>query len=951
MNSSVFFNALKRQAENGSFVFALAFIVYLASLAPDLSLWDAGEFIACGSRLDVGHPPGAPLFWLLMRLATSLAPAAYAALACNVLTALCMATAAMLLSLVTRQLLLWQPCGLSRRAVTVAQHVAGLFFAFSGSVWAVAVETEVYALAALIAFAMLWLALRWRRVGEDRLLFLLAFLCGLAAGVHWLAWLALPAVGVVIGSSRGRRGIFVGFFAAALLSISLVWFASAGAFSLPLAFELFAVNVFALKPGFAFAFAIIFGVALLFGAARAPHHVVRSVASFAFSLSLGFLLCLVPLIRASQGVAMSVSSPSDPFRLNDYLCRSQYGSRPLFSGPSYASQPSGVVSRCVTRLADDRYLSVEMPYEYLYPDSQLVFFPRMTEPDDASLYAYAAWSSSPNVPDAQPSFADNLRFFLRYQFGHMFLRYFLWNFCGRQNDHIGDGGFADGNFILGLPPLDQARLHISAYDDARHGCIQLFSLPLVACLFGIALFLARRRWRSAAVVAALALVSGPALALYLNMPPYEPRERDYVFIIFFAAMAIPLALAVAHLFNALARRRLHILAVAIAVCLPALALVSGFQACNRSADHLPAALATSLLDACPPDAMLVVGGDNDTYPLWYAQEVLGHRTDVRVVNFSLLSAPWYASQMLRASHGSRPLRAQHLADVADLRQLSLFFPESDSFPDSLSIADLADAHVAASSQSGIFLFLPTRNVQVHLPDSAVTIHIDAPDLQSSEVLLLELLDSNPDRPLCLLPDVVDSHSLGLDPLIWDLGPLQFVVPDTAAVSPFRRWQLASSSFRLPDADSFLISPDEEQQLVRLHIRPMMCCAASEALQRSDDEGARQLLRRCLSWMPTSCAPADSNLIHMALLFNQAHDPGRARQILADVADHYADAYHMALAIALSDPMSSQNFMIREMAGIHSLLDALQVTGNSDIAVGLRDLIQPPAAPAHSPLLH
>lgn len=938
-------SAAKGWAGGGLPVFCLAFVVYVLTVCPTVSLWDGGEFVCCAAGLDVGHPPGAPLYWLVLRLAVMLFPSGCEALACAVTSAACCASAAAVLSLCARRLLAaaWPSAPLA--ALRAAGFAAGLSWAVCGSVWAVAVETEVYGAAVLLGLLVLWFVLRWRGGGSPRLLLLAAFAVGLQAGVHWLGWLLLPVSALVAGWAWGRRGAAVGFLGGCAAVAVLVWLASGGAFEAAAMADVLCVNVFGWRLGVGWGVAAVLPPAVLLLVAARGRGPVASLSLGCFLVSLGFLTYAVPLFRAMSGVAVSVSSPSCSQRLLDYMGRRQYGGRPLLLGPTYASRPDGVVFAPRMAFSDSlrRYVPSVEAVDYSYPSGQLSLFPRMTETAPEARWAYRVWAAPDAWPDSVPDLAANVRFFVSYQLGHMMARYVMWNFCGRQNDAIGDGGYEAGNFISGIMPLDRARLRLVEYDPPSSGRVSLFGLPLIVALAGLCLLFRRGRRRLLLVVGLWVLLCGPALALYVNMPPFEPRERDYVFLPLYAAFCLCVGASVCALCCRLLSLRgaaawLRLAPVgAAAVSLPALMCCQGWVAADRSGGSVAEGMAVSLLNLCPPDAIVITGGDNDTYPLWYAQQVLGHRRDVRVVNYGLLSADWHVASLLRPGRAAQPL-AMRFGTLAASRRLSGLYlsPEGG---DTLS---LDDVRMVSADGTDVTCYLPAANVRIPLADTSVTISPGCDRLEVQELLLLDVIASNPGRKVCLLPGVAPER-LGLSQWLFDAGPVAYLEPRPGAAEPMRLWRLLRGAVRLPDADLCPPSADEAAQLRRLRFRQMCAGAACEALARADTVAAREALTRSLAWMPPRVEPTDTALVRVAELLHRAAMPGLARHVLIHVADRLSARLRWAAALRPVAPLAARSMEAEAEALMPGLIDALRATGNADVAVSLADLARSAAS--------
>lgn len=927
-------NLIKSWAVCESLVFCLALFVYALTLRPDIALWDSGEFVCAAAGLDVGHPPGAPLYWLVLRLFSMLFPAGCEALACNVVSALTCAAAAAFLCRCVRMLLSLYVASLSSLARDVAGVCAGLTWAVTGSVWAVAVETEVYGAAALISFFTLWCALRWRTGGGSfRFLALLAFSVGLTSGVHWLGWLLLPVSFVVIGSAWSRRGMLIGLLVGCLAVPMLVFMASGHVFDAAVLVDELCVNVLRMPVMVGWGIAVVLALSLLLFVAAKSTGLLSRAALMAFLVLIGFTPYALPMLRSASGVPLAVSSPSDPVRLTDYMARRQYASRPLLYGPTYASVPYGIEHEArMDYDADSKtYLPRDVRVRYDYPSDQKSIFPRMTERDEAAMWAYRQWANPDGWPDSIPSFASNVRFFLRYQVGHMMLRYVLWNFSGRQNGALGDGGYDAGNAITGIPVLDRHTLGLVDYDEPSSGRVSLFAIPLILSVIGFCLLARKGRRKMLFALGVWILICGPALALYVNMPPFEPRERDYIFLPLYAAFAIGVGVSVAFLFEFVARklsRFRRLIAVVFSLAVPSLMAVQAWASSSRHSDTIPTRLATSILNLCPPDAIIVTGGDNDTYPLWYAQQVLAHRCDIRVVNYSLLNASWHLASLVRSGRADAPLTIPHahLALADSLSAIYLLPGDGDTL-------SLSDVHKVDLFQGYSDFCIPSYHIRIPLADTSVVISPKSAVLSPNALLLLEIMAFNPSRPLCLMPGAV-TDSLGLEPFLQDVGPLAYLTAKPSAdVRPLFR------AFSLPDADRFSPTDDEVAQLSRLSIRRFCLDAANAYVANSDGKSALRALRSSLSWQPAACSPSDTTLLSTALLLCRLGDTQLCRQTLSVVADYCSLRLRWAANIEPNAPVAARRMRDTVTPLLLDLITTLRQTGNADIATALADIAE------------
>ena len=917
-------------------VFCLALVVYILSLRPGVGLWDAGEFVCSGSCLDVGHPPGAPLYWLIMRLATMFVPASCEAIACNVTTAVSCAIAAALLCRCVRGLMRLF-IGTTDVGSAVAGFTAGTVWAFSMSVWGVAVETEVYGAAMAFGLLMVWCALQWRMSGEFRWVALLCLVAGLSSGVHWLSWLMLPVAGVVMGSAwRSRVAMVVGMILGGVAVVMFVIMASGWVYEAAAILDVIGVNIIGLGVGVMWGVTTLLVMLLFLYVAWRYAGALHRVALCAFLLILGFSVYIVPMMRSGGGVALAVSSPSDPCRLVDYMARRQYGDRPLFYGPAYSSKPNGVESDIRTRYDEKsgKYEAIDVPINYTYPDDQQMLFPRMQEQDPAAQWAYHVWAMPDGWPDEMPTQGANMRFLVRYQLGQMMMRYVLWNFCGRQNDIIGDGGCASGNAITGIPFVDNHTLGLVEYDAPSHGRVALYGIPLILCIVGLCLLTARGKRRLLFIVGVWVIVAGPALAIFLNMPPYEPRERDYVYLPLYAALAVAVGCSVWWLCSLVGKTSISQKAKGIAMAcmsfvMPSFLIAQTWQSATRAGNTIPDALATTILNLCPPDAMILTGGDNDTYPLWYAQEVLGIRRDVRVVNYTLLSSPWHLEMLTRAGRGDAALNIAH-ADIALKGQLQDVFILPDGH-DTLRLDDMRQITLTNGLSS---FYLPTNHIALPIGDTMAVITPMGDHLSPNALMLLEILDSNKNRPLCIMPGAL-TDSLGLEPYLRDAGPLAYLSVDTTALDIRQIFKAVT----LPDAESFNPTDDEVQQLARLRVRHLCLSAARSYEAAGDRRSALSALRTSLSWLPATAMPDDTTLITIAKELCRLGDAQLCRTTLSTIADHCSLRLRWAANLCQRAPIAAVR-MRDDITPLTQLtIEALAQTGNSDVSTALTDIVQ------------
>lgn len=660
-------------------VFLTALVTYLLTMAPTASFWDVGEFIATANELEVPHPPGAPLFLMLGRLFAMFAPdVTLVAWMVNLLSVVCSAALAMLIcwttTMLARKVLApgnAEPDSTARSIILWSGIVAGLTTTFLDTVWFNAVEAEVYAASSFFTALVFWLMLKWEARADEpghlRWIILIAYMIGLSVGVHLLPLLTIPAL-VIIYYFRKYQFSWGGLIVALLIGGAILGFVQVGviqktwdlAWSLELQFT-GTVDAQGNNPkgwGLPYGTGTSFLIFLLVGGLVAgiwwshkQGRVALNVSLIsAFLIYLGFSSYAMIAIRSNADPAIDQNHPGNLNNFLSYLKREQYGQMPLLRGPMYNSQVTGYKDLgpyYFKRDGFDRYIAEGNKQEYEYDQRSLRIFPRMHSRDHyrSGPFGYSNYvrdkGADPNSPeDDRPSGLDNLRFFFDYQIGHMYVRYLLWNFVGRESDlqHASwESGFNFGE-------LKAAPKELREHPSRNH----YFYLPLLLGLLGLS-------WqiqfdpKRAAVVGMLFLFTGLFIVIYLNQVAQEPRERDYAFVGSYHTFAIWVGLGVAGLAELVRRflgRHTGTAAGIVAVlAVPALLAAQNWHDHDRHGHFVPPDSAYNLLNSCEPNAILFTNGDNDTFPLWYLQEVEGIRTDVRVVNLSLLNTDWYIHQL------------------------------------------------------------------------------------------------------------------------------------------------------------------------------------------------------------------------------------------------------------------------------------------------------------------
>jgi len=750
-------------------VFAIATTVYFLTLEPTASWWDCGEYISTAFKLQVGHPPGAPLFQMIGRFFSLFAfnDLSKVALMVNAMSALC--------SGFTILFLFWSITMLagkmypSDKPITSFQKwsvlgsgmVGALAYTFSDSFWFSAVEGEVYAMSSFFTAIVFWAILRWERDSAQpnhwRWLLLIAYLMGLSIGVHLLNLLAIPAIGFIFYFRKYKtttKGIFLTAFVSLLILIVIMYGIIPLTVKLAGKFELVFVNDFGLpfNWGTIFYFLLIIGLiifGLLYTHRKGKKILNLVILAFTFIL-IGYSSFLMLVIRANADTPINENEPSDAVSLLSYLNREQYGDWPLLYGPYFNAPVTGYADGNPVYVKDVKSHSYKIadPRKQVDPifDSRFcTLFPRMYSRQKDHIRAYRNWANMKGVPitvqDAKnqpvvidkPTFAENLDFFFRYQVGHMYMRYFLWNFAGRQNDVEGHGGIQSGNWYSGIKALDEIKLgNQSNLPESMKNPAQnrFYMLPLLLGMIGF-IFHVNRNFKDALVVFTIFFMTGIAILIYLNQTPFQPRERDYAYAGSFYAFAIWIGLGVMAILKMMpSKYRTTVVALGITgLCLilvPGIMAKEGWDDHDRSGKTACKDFAVNYLESCAPNAVVVTFGDNDTFPLWYVQEVENIRIDVRVLNNMLASGDWYIHQMMKKAYKSDALKFTLRADQYNkgVNDAVLIDEQPDStrleLKDAIDFIASDDPKSKVQVTDGSFVpYLPTKKFKMTVDRAAV----------------------------------------------------------------------------------------------------------------------------------------------------------------------------------------------------------------------------------------
>jgi len=713
----------KKTFDKWNWIVALAVLVvsgatYLATIEPTASFWDCGEFIASSYKLEVGHPPGNPVFQLLARFFTIGVKPEHAAVAVNAMNAILSALTIFFLYLTivffAKRLVIGRafvPAGASAKLFaeagtnapagnnnvpeqfSTAQAIAifgsgaigALAYCFSDTFWFSAVEGEVYAMSSLFTALVFWAMCRWYETADrphaNRWIVLIAFLMGLSIGVHLLNLLTIPAFVFMYYYRKNEdkklpfKKLVGIFLIGVVIEFLLVYLFIPYLPKLAAFFDRIFVNGFGLPYNSGALFFMVALLALcfwgLFSTLKSDKVFLNTVLLCVTTLVIGFSLFSIVIIRSSVKTPTNEYQPDNPYTLVRYLSREQYGSTPLVYGQYFDAPYDLKVDKYWAPL-NGKYVHVDSPADAEYRQEGKMLFPRMWSGADQryiDFYQIYTGGKGKRIKDAtyrKPTFGANMAYFFDYQLNWMYWRYFMWNYVGRQNEIHSPtpGELFYGNWESGIGFIDQLRLgdqsDAPAVLSENKGKNHYFFLPLLLGLLGL-VFQFDRDKRGSWLVFLMFFMTGIAIVLYLNQPPYQVRERDYAYAGSFYMFAIWIGLGVAALYDWLSQAvkgREKAVAIGVSVlCLgvPALMAEENWDDHDRSHRYTSTEMAANYLNSVGQNGLLVTHGDNDTFPLWYAQEIEGVRTDVRVVNTSLLGTDWYIDQMKWACNKSAPL--------------------------------------------------------------------------------------------------------------------------------------------------------------------------------------------------------------------------------------------------------------------------------------------------------
>ena len=958
----------------GWVAFAIAAITYMLTIEPTTSLWDCGEFITTAVGLEVGHPPGAPLFMIMARFFALFAPdPSYAALMVNVMSGLA--------SAFTILFLFWTITHLAKKlvvkdgelskgnliAVMGTGMVGALAYAFSDTFWFSAVEAEVYASSSLFTAVVFWAILKWEDVANEkyanRWIILIAYLMGLSIGVHLLNLLAIPAIIFVYYFKKykpTRNGIIAAFALSVLILGVIMYGVIPGVIKIASWFELAFVNGMGLPYNTGVMFYAASVIALVVWAINySVKHgkvVLNTIVTAFVVIMIGYSSFAMIVIRSSANPPMDENNPDNVFALLSYLNREQYGDRPLVHGEYYNAPAVDMVETKPVYIqkkdknGKDKYVIASYKPKYEFDSRFNTIFPRMYSSRANHVREYEYWGNVKKNNPIQvgdeviykPSFGSNLRFFFSYQINHMYWRYFMWNFVGRQNDIQGHGDILNGNWISGIDFIDRMKIgnQDKLYPEMANKKSRntYFFLPFLLGLIGLFYHYrsSKKGKQDFFVVMLLFIFTGLAIVVYLNQYPYQPRERDYAYAGSFYAFAIWIGLGVMGLYQWLSKKGPSVITAGAisAICLvavPGLLAQQNWDDHDRSGRYATLAYAKNYLNSCAPNAILFTYGDNDTFPLWYAQEVEGIRRDIRIVNLSLLAGDWYINQMRTKAFDSELIPMTLTADKVEpgIRD-QVPVVERLSKPELLSemIKFVASDNEATTveTQSGKKLhYFPGRKVYVPVdsakvvsngtvqPEDAALVvdklewNIKKSYLYKNDIMVYDIISNNNwERPIYFSVGMGVDSFLGLEKYFQLEGAAYRLVP--IETKPQRNelghvnTELLYDNYMNKFTFGGLKDPDVHVDQFHILTVNIMSFRANYSRLASalNDEGKKdkaiKIMDRCMEELPTNKIPFDNTLIGFIQEYYRAGAIDKANVLLSDMAQQSYDKLNYFLSL-------------------------------------------------------
>ncbi|MCX6248062.1 MAG: DUF2723 domain-containing protein [Bacteroidetes bacterium] len=992
----------------GWLVFAIASTVYILTSEPTMSFWDCGEYISTAFKLEVGHPPGAPLFQMIGRFFSLFAgDVSHVARMVNTMSALCSGFTILFLfwtiTMIAKKLVVKEGeemTAFRMHLIMGAALIGSLAYTFTDSFWFSAVEGEVYAMSSFFTAVVFWAIFKWEEHADEkhsyRWLLLIAYLVGLSVGVHMLNLLAIPAITFVFYFKKRPDPNWKGILFALIAGIGILfvvmymiipWIIKLAGLS-----ELFFVNSFGMpfNSGTIIYFVILISL-ITFGLifTRRKGKTIWNTIILAFTfIVIGYTSFLMLVIRSNANTPLDENNPENAMYLLSYLNREQYGDWPLFSGPYYNAPLIDRTDGNPTYTKDPasgKYIITDKKEKTIpvFDPRFTTIFPRMwstTDPKHAE--GYKKWADIKGVPIEvqageqketlyKPTFAENIRFFWNYQVIHMYWRYFMWNFAGKQDDQQGLGDRLHGNWKSGISFLDNARLGSHPLPELRknnRGDNAFYLLPFILGLIGL-YFTIKKDYRSTIIVGLLFFMTGLAIVIYLNQYSPQPRERDYAFAGSFYAYAIWIGLGIIQLTMWLQKKLGTNISLIVSVIFGGIVVgvmaQQGWDDHDRSGRYSSLAMAENYLNSCAKDAILFTNGDNDTFPLWYAQEVEGIRTDIRVVNLSLLNADWCIDQIRRKAYDSDPVpmsmsRARYHTGNHDVTYIFEDEKLKNSYIDLKDLFDIINTDESrlriSTPQYGSLDYFPSKKLMITVDPSKIASYTSVPQkyvsridtvkftirkqaLEKNDLVVLDILTTNNwKRPVYFVLNAGPDAYTGLDPYLFVEGFTCRVVPaqarlkegETGEINTDVLYDNLMNKFKWGNVTNKKVYIDEQNQRLILSYRSLFARLADALIQEGKKDSARKVVDYCMSVFPDEVSHYDYFVIGLAECYYKTGDAQKADKICEHILKLMDEDMVYLYSFPTGDLKSMDNNLREDLMILQRLDEAVKGSSNQSL---------------------
>ena len=889
-------NFQKSNNITGWLVFAVALITYWLTMEETASYWDCGEFIAVSYKLQVPHPPGAPLFLLMGRVFSFLAMGDVTKVAywINFMSVLA--------SAFTVLFLFWSITLFGRKMMGLAKDfeitsdqtwilmgaglVGSLAYTFSDSFWFSAVEAEVYAMSSFFTAFVVWGILKWDVIEDEskanRWILLMFYMMGLSIGIHLLNLVTLPALGLIYYFKKFKPTTW-GIIATLAVSVGLVLFINdfivPGLPTIAGYFEVFFVNTLGFFFGSgALVFFMILLAALVYGIYYTQKNNKPVLNTFILATTfilIGYSSYTMVIIRSNYDTLINENAPKDVMSFIRYLKREQYGSRPLLFGQYFTARPIDVeYGAAEYTKGKDKYEIASRKFSYVYEPGQETILPRVWNPDHKETYM----SILGLAEGEKPTFAQNLYFMFQHQIGTMYMRYFMWNFAGRESDEQG----ADW-----LSPIGASK-NVPDVLASNKGRNNFFMIPFVLGLIGM-FYQFIKDTKNFSVIALLFVMLGVAIVVYLNSPPTEPRERDYIYAGSYYAFAFWIGFSIIGIAELLKNflkqgKVAAISATLIGLSAPAIMAAQGWDDHNRANRFFSVDSAANYLNSCEKNAVIFTGGDNDTFPLWYAQEVEGIRTDMRAVVLSYYNTDWYIEQTRLKAYESAPIpytlsakqyKQGGLNDYLPFADLKIKSLDAKQFIDLLSkdYAQLRDGdrNIVPSKVFTLAINKDDLRARGIIPPQFDSLIVDQMEirllkgaLEKKDLALLDfLVTNNWERPIYLNNTSLSQINIDLSPYAVQEGNAYRILPirnphrdREHLVDTEKTYDNMINKFKYRGLDDEKLYFSEDYRGFVLNHRSSLNDLAQALIDEGQMEKANQVLEFSLTKMPDHVIPFD-----------------------------------------------------------------------------------------------